>query len=217
MKKKIFALAIVILLAILALSRIETTEKYKVIDEKLGEVEMTLSKPIFARFYNKVTFTKDNLSKTKTFEGKYKLNIYKVDLGRVNDENKFDIAFGVYSIAPWHRTPSKRVFLYKVDNLDLKPKFRCSRLINPMYDFILYDIDGDGFDEVVSIEKYKGVYSIGIYKQYDMLIERIATKKINFRPTKLVKDKKLYIEGINTKREIKFSKEGIDLKWKKDY
>lgn len=67
MKKKIFALAIVILLALLALSRIETTEKYKVIDEKLGEVEMTLSKPIFARFYNKVTFTKDNLSKTKKF------------------------------------------------------------------------------------------------------------------------------------------------------
>ena len=100
MKKKIFALAIVILLALLALSRIETTEKYKVIDEKLGEVEMTLSKPIFARFYNKVTFTKDGRSKTKSFEGKYKLNIYKVDLGRVNDENKFDIAFGVYSIAP---------------------------------------------------------------------------------------------------------------------
>ena len=86
-----------------------------------------------------------------------------------------------------------------------------------MYDFILYDIDGDGFDEVVSIEKYKGVYSIGIYKQYDMLIERIATKKINFRPTKLIKSDKLFIEGINIKKEIQFSKEGIDLKWKKDY
>lgn len=212
MKNKIFALAIVLLLAFLAFSRVETTEKYKVIDEELGEVEMTLAKPKFARFYNKVTFKKDNLSKTKTFDGKYKLNIYKVDLGRVNDENKFDIAFGVYSIAPWHRTPSKRVFLYKVVGLDLKPKFRCSRLINPMYDFILYDIDGDGFDEVVSIEKYKGVYSIGIYKQYDMLIERIATKKINFRPTKLIKSDKLYIECINIKKEIQFSKEGIDLK-----
>lgn len=86
-----------------------------------------------------------------------------------------------------------------------------------MYDFILYDIDGDGFDEVVSIEKYKGVYSIGIYKQYNMLIERIATRKLDFRPTKLSKDKKLYIVGINIKREIKFSKEDIDLKWKKDY
>lgn len=212
MKNKIFALAIVLLLAFLAFSRVETTEKCIVIDEELGKVEMSLSKPIFARFYNKVTFTKDNLSKTKTFDGKYKLNIYKVDLGRVNDENKFDIAFGVYSIAPWHRTPSKRVFLYKVVGLELKPKFRCSRLINPMYDFILYDIDGDAFDEIVSIEKYKGVYSIGIYKQYDMLIERIATKKINFRPTKLIKSDKLFIEGINIKKEIQFSKEGIDLK-----
>ncbi|WP_058260065.1 hypothetical protein [Fenollaria timonensis] len=212
MKKKSLALAIVLLLVFLAISRIETTHSYTVIDEELGEVEMTLSKPIFARFYNKVTFTKDGRSKTKTFEGKYKLNIYKVDLGRVNDENNFDIAFGVYSIAPWHRTPSKRVFLYKVVDLDLKPKFRCSRLINPMYDFILFDIDGDGFDEVVSIEKYKGVYSIGVYKQYDMLIERIATRKIDFRPTKLLKDKKLYIEGINIMKEINFSKEGIDLK-----
>lgn len=212
MKKKSLALAILLLLVLIAISRIETTHSYTVIDEELGEVEMTLSKPIFARFYNKVTFTKDVRSKTKTFEGKYKLNIYKVDLGRVNDENKFDIAFGVYSIAPWHRTPSKRVFLYKVVDLDLKPKFRCSRLINPMYDFILYDIDGDGFDEVVSIEKYKGVYSIGVYKQYDMLIERIATRKIDFRPTKLLKDKKLYIEGINIMKEINFSKEGIDLK-----
>lgn len=212
MKKKSLAIAILLLLALIAISRIETTHSYTVIDEELGEVEMTLSKPIFARFYNKVTFTKDGRSKTKTFEGKYNLNIYKVDLGRVNDENKFDIAFGVYSIAPWHRTPSKRVFLYKVVDLDLKPKFRCSRLINPMYDFILFDIDGDGFDEVVSIEKYKGVYSIGVYKQHDMLIERIATRKIDFRPTKLSKDKKLYIEGINIMKEINFSKEGIDLK-----
>ena len=212
MKKKSLTLAILLLLVLIAISRIETTHSYKVIDEELGEVEMTLAKPIFARFYNKVTFTKDGRSKTKIFDGKYKLNIYKVDLGRVNDENKFDIAFGVYSIAPWHRTPSKRVFLYKVVDLDLKPKFRCSRLINPMYDFILFDIDGDGFDEVVSIEKYKGVYSIGVYKQYDMLIERIATRKIDFRPTKLSKDKKLYIEGINIMKEINFSKEGIDLK-----
>ena len=212
MKKKSLALAILLLLALLVISRIETTHSYTVIDEELGEVEMTLSKPIFARFYNKVTFTKDGKSKTKRFEGKYKLNIYKVDLGRVNDENKFDIAFGVYSIAPWHRTPSKRVFLYKVVDLDLKPKFRCSRLINPMYDFILFDIDGDGFDEVVSIEKYKGVYSIGVYKQYDLRIERIATRKIDFRPTKLIKNEKLYIEGIHIKREIKFSKEGIELK-----
>ena len=212
MKKKSLAIAILLLLALIAISRIETTHSYTVIDEELGEVEMTLSKPIFARFYNKVTFTKDGRSKTKTFESKYKLNIYKVDLGRVNDENKFDIAFGVYSIAPWHRTPSKRVFLYKLVDLDLKPKFRCSRLINPMYDFILYDIDGDGFDEVVSIEKYKGVYSIGVYKQYDLRIERIATRKIDFRPTKLINNEKLYIEGINIKREIKFSKEGIELK-----
>ncbi|MDD7339545.1 MAG: hypothetical protein PUG50_03040 [Eubacteriales bacterium] len=212
MKKKSLAIAILLLLALLVISRIETTHSYIVIDEELGEVEMTLSKPIFARFYNKVTFTKGNLSKTKTFDGKYKLNIYKVDLGRVNDENKFDIAFGVYSIAPWHRTPSKRVFLYKVVDLDLKPKFRCSRLINPMYDFILYDIDGDGFDEVVSIEKYKGVYSIGVYKQYDLRIERIATRKIDFRPTKLIKNEKLYIESINIMKEINFSKEGINLK-----
>lgn len=212
MKKKSLAIAILLLLALIAISRIETTHSYTVIDEELGEVEMTLSKPIFARFYNKVTFTKDGRSKTKTFESKYKLNIYKVDLGRVNDENKFDIAFGVYSIAPWHRTPSKRVFLYKLVDLDLKPKFRCSRLINSMYDFILFDIDGDGFDEVVSIEKYKGVYSIGVYKQYDLRIERIATRKIDFRPTKLINNEKLYIEGINIKREIKFSKEGIELK-----
>lgn len=212
MKKKSLAIAILLLLALIAISRIETTHSYTVLDEELGEVEMTLAKPIFSRFYNKVTFAKDGRSKTKSFEGKYKLNIYKVDLGRVNDENKFDIAFGVYSIAPWHRTPSKRVFLYKVVDLDLKPKFRCSRLINPMYDFILFDIDGDCFDEVVSIEKYKGVYSIGVYKQYDMLIERIATRKIDFRPTKLLKDKKLYIEGINIMKEINFSKEDIDLK-----
>lgn len=213
MKKKIIALLILILLVLISLSRVETSKNYIVVDEELGEVEMTLSKPIFARFYNKVTFTKDGRSKTKTFDGKYKLNIYKVDLGRVNDENKFDVAFGVYSIAPWHRTPSKRVFLYKVVDLDLKPKFRCSRLITPMYDFILYDIDADGFDEVVSIEKYKGVYSIGVYKQYDMKIERIATMKLDFRPTRISKEaSKLFIEGINIKREVLWKKEGINLK-----
>ena len=212
MKKRIITIAIICIAVLAIIAHIETSIKYSVQDEVLGDVEMTLTKPIFARFYNKVSFTKDGVTKTRSFDGKYKHNIYKVDFGRVNDENKFDIAFGVYSIAPWHRKPSKRVFLYKVVNLELKPKFRCSRLITPMYDFILYDADGDGFDEVVSIESYKGVYSVNIYKQYDMKIERIATKRLDFRPTRLTKDDKLYIEGINIKKEIKFSKEGIDLK-----
>lgn len=212
MKRRFFILAILLLVALALASRIETKVNYTVVDEVLGEVEMTLTKPIFTRFYNKVSFSKDGVTKTRSFDGKYKHNIYKVDFGRVNDENKFDIAFGVYSIAPWHRKPSKRVFLYKVVNLELKPKFRCSRLITPMYDFILYDADSDGFDEVVSIERYKGVYSVGIYKQYDMKIERIATRKLDFRPTRLYKDNKLYIEGINKRNEIKFSKEGINLK-----
>lgn len=212
MKKRIITIAIICIAVLAIIAHIETSIKYSVQDEVLGDVEMTLTKPIFARFYNKVSFTKDGVTKTRSFDGKYKHNIYKVDFGRVNDENKFDIAFGVYSIAPWHRKPSKRVFLYKVVNLELKPKFRCSRLITPMYDFILYDADGDGFDEVVSIERYKGVYSVGIYKQYDMKIERIATRKLDFRPTRLFKDDKLYIEGINIKKEIKFSKEGINLK-----
>lgn len=215
--KKTLAVSFILLIVFILVSRIETSKVYKVVDEELGEVELVLSKPIFARFYNTVTLRKDGISKTKNYTGKYKLNIYKADFGRVNDENLYDIAFGVYSVAPWHRVSAKRMFLYKSVNLDLKPKFRCSRLITPMYDFLLYDIDKDGFDEIISIEKYKGVYSIGVYKEYDMKIERIAVKEIDFRPTKLSKDKKLYIEGKGTKFEIHFNKEGIVLKWKKDY
>ena len=41
MKKKSLAIAILLLLALIAISRIETAHSYTVLDEELGEVEMT--------------------------------------------------------------------------------------------------------------------------------------------------------------------------------
>lgn len=161
---------------------------FDVVDDDGKPVTLTLRKRRFQKFYNEVTLSDDENVKTHVFKDKYTLNIWKWKTGRVNDENNEDVVFGVYNIAPHHRIMTNRVFIYTVKDLELQPKFRASRLTYPISDFTLFDIDGDGYDEVVAIEKYKGDSYISAYKEYDLTIERVYFGKFSFEISRFLEN-----------------------------
>lgn len=186
MWKKFLVVTIVLVIILFIFSK--ESISFDVVDDDGKPVALTLRKRRFQKFYNEVTLSDDENVNTHVFKDKYTLNIWKWKMGRVNDENNEDIAFGVYNIAPHHRIMTNRVFIYTVKDLELQPKFRASRLTYPISDFTLFDIDGDGYDEVVAIEKYKGDTYISAYKEYDLKIERVYFGKFLFEISRFSND-----------------------------
>lgn len=186
MWKKIFTVTVVLLIALFIFSK--KSISFDVVDDDGKPVTLTLRKRRFQKYYNEVTLSDGENVNTHVFKDKYTLNIWKWKTGRVNDENNEDVVFGVYNIAPHHRIMTNRVFIYTVKDLELQPKFRASRLTYPISGFTLYDIDDDGYDEVVAIEKYKGESYISAYREYDLKIERVYFGKFSFEISRFFED-----------------------------
>lgn len=186
MWKKIFTVTVVLLIALFIFSK--ESISFDVVDDDGKPVTLTLRKRRFQKYYNEVILSDGENVNTHVFKDKYTLNIWKWKTGRVNDENNEDVVFGVYNIAPHHRIMTNRVFIYTVKDLELQPKFRASRLTYPISDFTLYDIDGDGYGEVVAIEKYKSESYISAYKEYDLKIERVYFGKFSFEISRFLED-----------------------------
>lgn len=186
MWKKFLVVTIVLVIGLFVFSK--ESISFDVVDDDGEIVALTLRKRRFQKFYNEVTLSDGERSNVHFYKGKYTLNIWKWKTGRVNDENNEDVAFGVYNIAPHHRIMTNRVFIYTVKDLELQPKFRASRLTYPISDFTLFDIDGDGYDEVMAIEKYKGDTYISAYKEYDLKIERVYFGKFLFEISRFSND-----------------------------
>lgn len=141
------------------------------------------------------------------------LKAWKVDFCNV-DGGEIELALGVYKKTPFDPKYAKRCFLYNIDfkNKKLKPKLRISRLYNPIMDFNLCDIDGDSYDEIISIEKnIDGNYLFGVYDWTNFAFQRnhgsIILKE---EPKFLDKEKKVEING--EKKELYL--EGDEIKWK---
>lgn len=201
--KRVFKVLILVFLVAIIFFTVKNKKSFNVYDEENNKLKLTLKKPFYKKFYNEVEISNGANSKTQIFDGKMTLNIWKVETGLVNDKTNFDIIFGVYSVAPHHKVFAKRVFIYNIKDLKLKPKFRCSRLVSPMIDFSIFDWNGDGYDEIISIEKYKDIYSFNVYVQYDFNIKRIYTKKLDFIPQSFLKrDGKLYISSNTVEKEV---------------
>lgn len=93
------------------------------------------------------------------------LNPWKITLGDVDGNGRDEISIGVYKESPLHPVMAKRPFIYSFIDGEMRPKWRGSRLSRPFTDYNFYDIDGDGVDELVSIEILeKGRNLINIYK-----------------------------------------------------
>lgn len=135
------------------------------------------------------------------------MNPWRVDFCNV-DGGEPELAIGVYKKSPKDSKVTKRVFFYNLDfeNKRLLPKLRISRLNNPLVDFSVYDIDRDGKDEILSVERtINGRYEIGGYCWTNFSFNKNyrsneIEEEVQFRnkeATIKVKDelKNLYLEG----------------------
>lgn len=141
------------------------------------------------------------------------LKAWKVDFCNV-DGGEMELALGVYKKTPFDPKFDRRCFLYNIDfkNRKLKPKLRISRLYNPIVDFNLCDIDGDSYDEIISIEKnIDGNFLFGVYDWTNFAFQRNHGSMIlKEEPKFLDKEKKVEIAG--SERELYL--EGDEIKWK---
>lgn len=141
------------------------------------------------------------------------LKAWKVDFCNV-DGGEMELALGVYKKTPFDPKFDRRCFLYNIDfkNRKLKPKLRISRLYNPIVDFNLCDIDGDSYDEIISIEKnIDGNFLFGVYDWTNFAFQRNHGSMILMEEPKFLdKEKKVEING--SERELYL--EGDEIKWK---
>ncbi len=77
----------------------------------------------------------------------------KVQCGDVQGDGTMDIAITVYKKTRFHPVEAKRPFFYYLNNGNLVPLWRGSRLSRPFRDFVLADLDQDGADEILSLEE----------------------------------------------------------------
>jgi hypothetical protein len=76
----------------------------------------------------------------------------KVQLGEVNGDGAVDVSVCVCKTAKFHPVMAKRPFFFNLVEGNLIPLWLGSRLSRPFADYILYDVDEDAVDEIISIE-----------------------------------------------------------------
>ncbi|WP_077369389.1 hypothetical protein [Anaerosalibacter sp. Marseille-P3206] len=99
-----------------------------------------------------VVFSLDGEIKEMYREDFSRLKPWKITTGDIDGDGKCEVSIGVYKKTPFHQVMAKRPFIYSFENNKLVPKWRGSRLSKPFTDYDFCDIDGDGIDEIVSIE-----------------------------------------------------------------
>lgn len=112
----------------------------------------------------------------KIYEREFKeLNPWKIQTCDVDGDGRKEIALGVYKKANFHPVMAKRPFLYHWENGDIVPVWRGSRLSRPFEDYIFYDLDSDGKDELLAIEiSLEGKKLINAYRWKGFGFESIA-------------------------------------------
>ena len=144
-------------------------------------------------FYgNKLILLSCNNGLEKLYEREFKaLNPWKIQACDVDGDGRKEIAMGVYKKAEFHPVMAKRPFFYHWENGDIVPVWRGSRLSRPFADYIFYDLDNDGKDELLAIEtasdekelinayrwKGFGFESIAESGNYDGIIELVRQYK----------------------------------------
>lgn len=163
MKKKLILSILIIFLVLVGLNYLHIKSDEISLVTSSGEASVVLFRKPFSSYSNRIEIETNGDVYRRDFKGKNPFNIWKLEVGDVEGDGEMELALGVYKKSPHHQVLAKRVFLYNIVDGRLKPKFRASRLSLPMDDFILYDIDGDCRDEIVSIEIKDKSYFIAAY------------------------------------------------------
>jgi len=93
----------------------------------------------------------------------------KVQIGDINGDGVNEVAICVYKTAKFHEVMAKRPFFFDLVEGNLIPVWLGSRLSRPFDDYILFDINEDGLDEVISIEHTQNgnrIVSVYIWKGF---------------------------------------------------
>jgi dTDP-glucose pyrophosphorylase len=77
----------------------------------------------------------------------------KVMVGDINGDGLNEISLCVYKSTKFHPELAKRPFFYLLEADKLVPVWRGSCLSRPFDDYELFDMDDDGIDEIVAIER----------------------------------------------------------------
>ena len=80
------------------------------------------------------------------------INSWKVQTADVDGDGEMEISLGVFKTTRTDPVMSKRPFIYNWDEKGLHPKWLGSRLSRPFDDYVFYDMDQDGMDELIAIE-----------------------------------------------------------------
>ena len=112
------------------------------------------------------------LSPGKNLNGRHEI-IYKFDVsamkplnvmaGDVNRDGVNEVSLKVYKTAEFDPTPAQRPFFFNVSNGTLRAIWLGSRLARPFVDYTLADLNGDGYDEIASLETVPDGYLLAAY------------------------------------------------------
>lgn len=120
------------------------------IDENGEDELILLTKGVFSKYGKDIIiYSSGKEIYRKDFT---ELKPWKVAIGDIDGDGIDEISIGVYKTTIFHPVMDKRPFIYSYEDGEFYPKWRGSRLSRPFRDYQFYDIDGDGGDEIISIE-----------------------------------------------------------------
>lgn len=143
--------------SLLFLSRGEKMMGERVLDHAKGDIDgngeeelVFLTKKLFSKYGKEVViYSSDREIYRKDFSD---LKPWKIAIGDIDGDGIEEVSIGVYKTTTFHPLMNKRPFIYRYEDGELYPKWRGSRLSRPFIDYLFYDIDGNGIDEIISIE-----------------------------------------------------------------
>lgn len=140
---------------------------------------------------NLIILTLKDGIKLRLFEKMKAFNPWKVEITDVDEDENLEISIGVYKKSELHPVMAKRPFLYGLNERGLFPKWRGSRLSRPFDDYVFFDIDEDGKDELLSVETLKdGKKILSAYKWKGFGFELFSESRAYDKIDSIVKEEK---------------------------
>jgi hypothetical protein len=123
------------------------------VDEATGRLFLVLGKPGTPRGQRLAVFSCTGGRIRQVWMDKDRgHNPWKIRVRDIDGDSKSDVCVGVWKKSRSHPVMENRFYVYGWNGERIFPKWLGSRLSSPFVDFDFYDVDGDGFDELVALE-----------------------------------------------------------------